>query len=168
MYLHTNSVYWCSYSALLQEGIHTKMKLLFWDVHRNNVLLWKKFEFITFKSQYNCIGSTPTSTLPILLLSLLQNGINLALKNYHDMLPTCHLHMPSYRCTRAYVLPTRTSSTTSCISVICERNKCTNTLCSSGDTLNNSTVVLDLSRDTTCDQLLHGHTEVPDACTSGA
>ena len=29
-------------------------------------------------------------------------------------------------------------------------------------TMNNSTVVLDMSQDTTCDQLLQGHTRVPD------
>jgi hypothetical protein len=29
IYLHANSVYLRSYSALLHEGVHTKMKLLF-------------------------------------------------------------------------------------------------------------------------------------------
>jgi hypothetical protein len=46
----------------------------------------------------------------------------------------CHLCKISYRPTRTYVLPTMTSSSTHCISVICERNNCTNTFCSSGDT----------------------------------
>jgi hypothetical protein len=39
MYLHANRVYSRSYSALLYEGIHTKMKLFFCDTHKNNVLL---------------------------------------------------------------------------------------------------------------------------------
>ena len=34
------------------------------------------------------------------------------------------------------------------------------------NTINNSTVELDVSRDTTCDQLSQGHTQVPDARTS--
>ena len=54
MYLHANSVYLHSYSALLHEAIHTKMKLLFCDDHRNNVLLQLKFVFMTFESQNDC------------------------------------------------------------------------------------------------------------------
>ena len=39
MYLHANSVNLRSYSVLLHDVIHTKMKLLFCDDHRNNLLL---------------------------------------------------------------------------------------------------------------------------------
>ena len=61
MYLQANSVNLHSYSVLLHDGIHTKMKLLFCDDHRNNVLLGLKFVFMTFKSQNDCICGTPTS-----------------------------------------------------------------------------------------------------------
>ena len=81
MYLHTNSVYLHSYSVLRGKGIHTKMKLLFCDDHRNNVLLRLKFVFMTFESQNDCICGTPTLIRPKIILPLLQNGIDLALKN---------------------------------------------------------------------------------------
>jgi hypothetical protein len=81
MYLHANSVYSHSYSALLDKGIHTKMKLLFCDDRRNYVLLRLKFVFMTFESRNDCICGTPTSTRPIIILPPLQNGIESALKN---------------------------------------------------------------------------------------
>ena len=134
MYLHANSVYSRSYSTLLDEGINTKMKLLFCDDHRNNVLLRLKFVLMTVESQNDCICSTPTSIRPKIILPPLQNGIDSALKNFTWHTAYCHLRTTSCRHTRTYVLPAGTSSTTSCISVICGRNNCTNTLCSSGDT----------------------------------
>ena len=81
MYLHANSLYLRSYSTLLHEVIHTKMKLLFCDDRRNNVLLRLKFVFMTFESQNDCICGTPTVTRPIIILPPLQNGIDLALTN---------------------------------------------------------------------------------------
>ncbi len=81
MYLHANSVYLRSYSALLREGIHTKMKLLFCDDHRNNLLLQLKFVFMPFESQNDCICGTPTLTQTIIILSTLQNVIDLSLKD---------------------------------------------------------------------------------------
>ena len=133
MYLHVISVYLHNYAALLHEGIHTKMNLLFCEDHRNNLLPRFNF-FMTFESQHDWICSTPPLTWPIIILIPLQNGIDSALKSltWHAPDLSC---MTSYRCTRTYILSTETSSTTSCISVLCERNNCTNTLCSSGDTL---------------------------------
>ena len=81
IYLHVNIVYSCSYSALLHEGIHTKIKLLFCDSSRNNVLLQLKLVFMTFESQNDCMCCTPTLTWPIIIRPPLQNGIDLALKN---------------------------------------------------------------------------------------
>ena len=80
IYLHANSVYSHSYSSLLHEGIHTKMKLLFCDDCRKNMPLQLKIVFMDFESQKYCICSTPTSTEPITILPFLQNGIDLALK----------------------------------------------------------------------------------------
>ena len=81
MYLHANSVYSRSHSALLHEGINTKMKLLFCDDRRNNVLLRLKLVCMTSESQNDCTCSTPTLTRSIIILSPLQNGINLALED---------------------------------------------------------------------------------------
>ena len=60
MYLYANRVYSHSYSALLYKGIQTKMKLVICDDHRNNVLLWLKFDVMTFKSQNDSTCDTPT------------------------------------------------------------------------------------------------------------
>jgi hypothetical protein len=38
-----------------------KWRCFFCDDHRNNVLLWLKFDFMSFKSQNDCICGTPTS-----------------------------------------------------------------------------------------------------------
>jgi hypothetical protein len=82
MYLHANSVYLRSYSALLDEGINTKMKLLFCDDRRNNVLLRLKFVLVTFKSQNDCICGTPTSIRPKIILPPLQNDFDSTLNNF--------------------------------------------------------------------------------------
>ena len=77
----------------------------------------------------------PLLTWPIIILPPLQNGYQFGTQKFNITCCRHHLCKMSYRCIRTYILPTMTSSTTSCISVICERNNCTNTLCSSGDTL---------------------------------
>ncbi len=135
VYISTRTVCICAViPPYFTKELIQKMKLLFCDDCRNNVLLQLKFVFMTFESQNDCIRGTPTSIQPKIILPPLQNGIDSALKNLTLHTAYCHLRMTSHRHTRTYVLPARTSSTTSCISVICGRNSCTNTHCLCGDT----------------------------------
>lgn len=82
----------------------------------------------------------PLLARPIGILPPLQNGYWLGIQKFNltccwQYLQLIHLCKTSY--IRNNVLPTMTSSTTICIWVICDRNNCTNTLCSGADTTMN-------------------------------
>ena len=83
MHLHANWLYSCSIPPYYMKEFIQKLSC-FYDDHRNNVLLWLKIRFMTFKSQNVCIihySHFPPSHPTIGYYPFCKTDIDLAFKN---------------------------------------------------------------------------------------